>query len=133
MKIYIYRNFFEFVSIYMQPIKEVQESLAAYHLKLKLTSEEEEDVSQEAGPEVRRAETGALSPVRCSPDLLSQTPVACLQYGEGVMNQSDSDEEGEADGGSVGNLSHLSIKYSLKENTPYFARYVCAGYFFFFP
>ena len=116
----------------MQPIKEVQESLAAYHLKLKLTSEEEEeDVSQEAGPEVRRAETGALSPVRCSPDLLPQTPVACLQYGEGVVNQSD--EEGDVDGGSAGDLSHLSIKYSLKENTPYFARYVCAGYFFFFP
>ncbi|XP_041459414.1 cytoskeleton-associated protein 2-like [Lytechinus variegatus] len=96
---------FEAAEFNPEPSKDILDTLATYRLKLKMSLEE--------GSE----ETGANSPLRHSPCLEIQTPVAHLGFEDEDLNQSYNGEGGERPGDS-----HLSIKYSLKESTPYFAR-----------
>ncbi|XP_071500032.1 cytoskeleton-associated protein 2-like [Diadema antillarum] len=100
-----------------EPVKELRDRLDAYRLKLKLSSEDQDEhgaIEMRASP----GETGALSPpMRASPSLQLQTPVAHLDFDDEPHHQSVRSEESPA--------SHLNIKYSLKETTPYFARIRC--------
>lgn len=64
-------------------------------------------------------ETGVDSLLRHSPRLEIKTPVAHLRFEEEDGNKSPDGEDDKRPGEDT---SHLSIKYSLKETTPYFAR-----------
>nr|XP_054754131.1 cytoskeleton-associated protein 2-like [Lytechinus pictus] len=97
---------FEAAEFNPEPLKDILDTLATYKLKLKMSLEEKSEETSSTN-----------SPLRHSPCLDIQTPVAHLEFEDEDLNQSSNGEGGERPGDS-----HLSIKYSLKESTPYFAR-----------
>eukprot|EP00057_Strongylocentrotus_purpuratus_P016646 XP_011671120.1 PREDICTED: cytoskeleton-associated protein 2 [Strongylocentrotus purpuratus] len=106
---------FEAVEFNPEPVKDILDTLATYRLKLKMSSEESEETRWKS-PSI---ETGVDYRLRHSPCLEVQTPVAHLRFEEEDGNQSPDGEDDKRPGEDT---SHLSIKYSLKETTPYFTR-----------
>ncbi|XP_011662541.1 cytoskeleton-associated protein 2-like [Strongylocentrotus purpuratus] len=106
---------FEAVEFNPEPVKDILDTLATYRLKLKMSSEESEETRWNS-PSI---ETGVDYRLRHSPCLEVQTPVAHLRFEEEDGNQSPDGEDDKRPGEDT---SHLSIKYSLKETTPYFMR-----------